>query len=91
VTSAVLSVVVEPYALVVPYATWEVDAVLVVQIMEALEKPIEAAETVEIAGGLLSTVTVMALLVALLPAVSIPTAVSVYEPSGKTVVFQEIE
>ena len=53
VVNEVTKVVVDPYAAVVPYATWEVAATSVVQSIVAVEAPMDAAFTAEMTGGAL--------------------------------------
>ena len=50
-----------------------------------------ATDTVEITGGVLSTVTPTARAVAVFPAASLATAVRVCGPSAATLLFQDIE
>src|SRR5712692_1069609 len=59
--------------------------------MSAPAEEMLEADTVEISGGVLSTVTLTAAEVAVFPAASRATAVRVWAPSATKVVFQEIE
>src|SRR5579872_3841917 len=92
VTKVVLSGLRDPYELVSPYATWDEEALFVVQLIVALEAVIPEALTPEITGPAtgLFTVTVI-LLVAVLPTSSMPMTVSVCGPFIAAAVFQLIE
>ena len=78
---------VDPYAAVVPYATCELAATFVVQLMLSLEALTAAALTPEIRGGLL-TVTETPALVAAFPDVSVAIADNTCVPLATPVVFQ---
>jgi hypothetical protein len=92
VTEVEFRVLDDPYAVVVPYDTWESAAWSVVQTMVALHDVMEPALTADITGaaaGALFTVT-ETLLLALFAAVSVATAVRVWEPLAAVVVFQDV-
>src|SRR5437867_10762785 len=78
-----------PYAVVVPYSTWESEASSVVQLMVAELAVIPEALILEITGGALSTVTLTAADVAVFPAASRATAVRVCCPLLAAVVVHE--
>ena len=67
-----------PYELVSPYATCELEAVVVVQVIVALEEEVGFADTAEIAGGLTTLLTVTEML----PDVVFNPAASAATPAG---------
>jgi hypothetical protein len=86
--------VVEPYAVVVPYSTCELEVSLVVQRIVAPEDATSLADIPEITGCCanceLLTLTGM-LAVAVRLAVSVAIALSVCDPPVAVVVFHEVE
>src|SRR5207247_10701600 len=71
--------------------TWEAAAYYVVQIIGADLAVIPEARTRDRSGGALSTVTLTAAVVAVLPAASRATAVTLWAPLATRVVFHERE
>ena len=93
VTRVVLTGVVEPYAVVVPYSTCELEGSSVVQMTVAPDEVTELADTLEITGSCTCvTLTVTGMLaVAVRFAVSVAIALSVCDPLLTDVVFHEVE